>query len=315
MKFGKFMLGRIVLSLPILLGVTFFSFLLGVIAPSDPALVILTLDGNSEPTAAELAAMQAQLGLDQPYWWQFGRWLGQVVQGDFGHSYITSVPVWQSLWERFPVTLVLALTALCWVVFLAIPGGIWAATKVNRWQDRCLRTLAMLASALPGFWLAIVLIHYFAEKWRLLPSNGYGSWEQLVLPGFVLAAGTMAMMMRLQRSSLLDVLGAHFILTEKSQGLSPMRILWRHAVPNSWLPVVTLIGTYAIGILGGSVVVESIFSLPGLGSLVLTAIRSRDYPVIQGYVLFVGILVVVINLLVDISYFFLNPRSRGGDER
>ncbi len=315
MKLLHFMAERLLLALPILFGVTLGAFLLGVIAPSDPALVVLTLDGTSEPSAAELAAMREQMGLNEPLAVQFAAWAGRVFQGELGTSYITGIPVLESLLYRFPVTLSLALVALAWVVTLAIPAGIWAAVRVNRWQDRSLRTIAMVASAIPGFWLAIVLIHYFAERWRLLPSSGYGSWEQMVLPGFVLAAGTMAAMLRLQRTSLLEVMEQPFILTARSQGLSPRRILWRHAVPNSWLSVVTLIGTYSVGILGGSIVIESIFSLPGLGSYVLAAIRGRDYPAIQGYVLFVGFLVIVINWLVDLSYFFLNPRLRTGDPR
>lgn len=315
MKLVHFIAERLLLSIPILFGVTLGAFLLGVIAPSDPALVVLTMDGTSEPSAAELMAMRARMGLDQPLYIQFGAWVGRVLQGDFGASYITGIPVLTSLLYRFPVTLQLALVALAWVITLAIPAGIWAAVRTGRWEDRSLRVAAMLASAVPSFWLAIVLIHYFAERWRLLPSSGYGEWNQIILPGFVLAAGTMAAMLRLQRTSLLEVMEQPFILTARSQGLSPQRILWRHAVPNSWLAVVTLIGTYAVGILGGSIVIESIFSLPGLGSYVLAAIRGRDYPAIQGYVLFVGVVVILINWLVDLSYFFLNPRLRAGDSK
>lgn len=315
MKLLHFMAERLLLAVPILFGVTLGAFLLGVIAPSDPALVVLTLDGTSEPSAAELASMREQMGLNEPLVMQFAAWVARVAQGDLGASYITGIPVLESLLYRFPVTLWLSLVALAWVVTLAISAGICAAVRVNRWQDRSLRAVAMVASAIPGFWLAIVLIHYFAERWRLLPSSGYGDWEQMILPGFVLAAGTMAAMLRLQRTSLLEVMEQPFILTARSQGLTPRRILWRHAVPNSWLAVVTLIGTYSVGILGGSIVIESIFSLPGLGSYVLAAIRGRDYPAIQGYVLFVGFLVILINWLVDLSYFFLNPRLRTGDPR
>lgn len=315
MKLLSFLTERLLLSVPILFGITLGAFLLGVIAPSDPALVVLTLDGTSEPSAAELEAMREQMGLNEPLVMQFLHWAFRVAQGNLGASYITGISVCESLLYRFPVTLWLALVALAWVITLAIPAGIWAAVKANRWQDRSLRSFAMVASAIPGFWLAIVMIHYFAERWRILPSSGYGSWEQMVLPGFVLAAGTMAAMMRLQRTSLLEVMEEPFVLTERSQGLSPWRILWRHAVPNSWLSVVTLIGTYSVGILGGSIVIESIFSLPGLGSYVLEAIRGRDYPAIQGYVLFVGFLVILINWLVDLSYFYLNPKLRTGDPK
>lgn len=314
MKFLHFLGERVLLAVPILFGVSLLAFLLGVIAPSDPALVLLTLDGTGEPSAAELAAMRIRLGLDKPYIVQFIVWLKQVLQGDLGASYITGVPVVQLLATRLPVTFSVSVLSLVWVLALALPAGIYAAVRADRWQDRLLRGVAMLVSAAPGFWLAIMLIHLFAERWRLLPTSGYGTWQQLVLPSFVLAVGTMAAMLRLQRSSLLEAFQEHFVFSARSQGLPARRILWRHAVPNSWLPVVTFIGTYAVGILGGSVVVESIFSLPGLGSLVLSAIRGRDYPVIQGYVLAVGMMVVWINLLVDISYFFLNPRLRGGDK-
>lgn len=315
MHFLYFLAERLFLAVPILFGVTLGAFLLGVIAPSDPALVVLTLDGTSEPSQEELLAMQEKMGLHEPLFYQFASWSLRVIGGDLGESYITGIPVLTSLLYRFPVTLYLAMMALMWVIVLALPAGILAAVRANSFEDRLLRTMAMLASAIPGFWLAIVLIHYFSEKWRILPSSGYGTFEQMLLPSLVLAAGTMAAMLRLQRTSLLETLTEPFILTMRSEGLLPSRILLLHAVPNSLLPVITLIGTYAVGILGGSIVIESIFSLPGLGSYVLEAIRGRDYPAIQGYVLFVGMLVILINFLVDLSYFVLNPRLRTGDPK
>lgn len=310
MKLGSFFLHRVWMSLPILLGLTLLSFLLGVIAPSDPALVLLTLDGQSEPSAAELWAMQEKLGLHDPLIVQFGHWFFQICRGDFGVSYITGKPVWDSLWEFFPATLYLGLLAMLIVAVVAIVLGCLAALHVHSWIDRSIRIAVIVLSAVPGFWLAILAIHYFAEEWRLLPTSGYGSFEQMIMPAVVLAAGSLATMVRLQRSSLLEQLEAPFVLTERSQGLSTGRILWRHIFPNSLMPVVTLLGTYMIAMLGGAIIIEAIFSLPGLGSFVLNGIRGRDYPVIQGYVLFIGVIVVVLNLLIDVSYFYLHPQSR-----
>lgn len=311
MKVTYFLLKRIVLSIPILLGITLFSFILGLIAPSDPALVLLTMDGQSEPSASELMEMRHKLGLDKPYYFQFYLWIEKLLQGDLGNSYLTSLPVASSLVERLPVTLTITASALLFLILLAIPLGVYTAFKAGTSFDRITRTLIMAISAIPSFWLALVGIYYFSETWQLLPTSGYGSFKQILLPSLVLALGTWSTMLRLQRSSILEESLKAYTLTERSQGLSKQRILWRHIYPNALTPIVTLIGTYSIGLLGGSVIVESIFSLPGLGSFVLEGIRGRDYPVVQGYVVFIGCIVVLINLLVDFSYYLLNPKSRG----
>lgn len=186
------------------------------------------------------------------------------------------------------------------------------AWKKNTGGDFLLRAAALAGTSLPSFWLSVVLIWIFAENLQLLPSSGYGTIPHIILPAITLAAGATGALMRLQRATLLEVLEQNYIFAAKAKGLPPSRIIWRHGLPNALIPVVTLLGNYFGSVLGGSAVIEAIYSLPGLGSYVLEAIRGRDYPVIQGYVLFTGCIFVAFNLLVDLAYLRLNPRIRLG---
>ena len=303
-------LRKLIMLIPFLIGITILSFLLGIIAPGDPAIVVLTMDGITEPTAAELAAMRHMMGLDQPYWVQYGNWLLHAVTGNLGNSYITGRPVLDELLRRLPVTANLAVWAMAWVIAFGIPLGIWSAKNVNRLSELALRIFSLLLISVPGFWLAIILMLVFTEELRLLPSSGYGSAIQMLMPSFVLASGTTAAVMRLQKTTVLETLGRDFVLTERAKGLPAEYILWKHVLPNSVMPVITMMGTFFGSVLGGSVIIEDLFSIPGLGSYVLSAIWSRDYPVIQGYVIVSGTIFVVFNYLVDLSYYILNPSVR-----
>ena len=296
----------------VLLGITIMAFILGVISPSDPAAVLLSMDGVSTPTAQEIAAKRHELGLDRPYIVQYLSWLWQVMHGDLGQSYLTQRPVWNDLLLRLPVTLSLAACTLLLVVITGIPLGIWMAYKKDSKSDFMLRGAALIATSIPAFWLAIVLMWFFCEKLRLLPTSGYGTIAHLIMPSFALAAGTAGTLMRLQRAALLDVLEQNFILTAKAKGLPFFLVILRHGLVNSLIPVITLLGNYFGAIIGGSALIEAVFSLPGLGSYVLEAIRGRDYPAIQGYVIFTGFVFVLFNVLVDISYYLINPRVRLG---
>lgn len=298
---------RLCLVFPFLLGLTVLSFLLGLVAPGDPALAILTMDGSTEPTAEEIAAMRHALGLDEPVWMQYVTWLRHALVGDFGVSYLTQKPVLSEILRRFPVTLHLALWAMGWVICVGIPCGVWSAWHRGRHGEFALRMVTLLLISIPGFWLAILCMLVFSEELRLLPSSGYGSVSHMILPSFVLAAGTMAAVIRLQQTSMTAVMEKPFVQTLRAKGLPMGYILVHHVLPNSFMPVLTMIGTFFGAVLGGSVIVEDLFSIPGMGSYVLSAIWGRDYPVIQGYVIVSGTIFLVFNYLVDLSYYLFRP--------
>jgi len=303
---------KLAMVFPVWLGISAAAFLLGVVSPSDPAVLLLSMDGISTPDAQEIAAKRHELGLDRSYILQYLTWLGQVLQGNLGISYITRQPVLDELLLRLPVTVMLAGSSLLLVMLAGIPLGVLMAWKKNTGGDFLLRAAALAGTSLPSFWLSVVLIWIFAENLQLLPSSGYGTIPHIILPAITLAAGATGALMRLQRATLLEVLEQNYIFAAKAKGLPPSRIIWRHGLPNALIPVVTLLGNYFGSVLGGSAVIEAIYSLPGLGSYVLEAIRGRDYPVIQGYVLFTGCIFVAFNLLVDLAYLRLNPRIRLG---
>lgn len=300
---------RILMLVPFLIGLTILAFALGVLSPGDPAVAVLTMDGSSEPTEAEILAMRHSMGLDRPYWVQYLSWLSGAVTGNLGVSYLTHKPVLDELLRRFPVTLHLALWAMGWVIFLGIPAGVWAAVHEESFREMVLRIFALVFISVPSFWLAIIMMLLFSEELQLLPSNGYGDAVHMILPSFVLAAGTAAATLRLEQASMLETMEKPFVLTERAKGLPEGYIMVHHVLPNSLIPVITMVGTFFGSILGGSVIIENLFSIPGLGSYVLSAIWGRDYPVIQGYVIVSGTVFLVFNYLVDLSYYVLNPKA------
>lgn len=301
---------RLLMVIPFLLGLTVLSFLLGVVSPGDPALAVLTMDGASEPTEAEISAMRHAMGLDLPLPVQYGTWLLHAAAGDLGVSYLSQKPVLSEILRRFPVTFELAVWAMGWVILLGIPAGLWAARKKDTHPEWLLRFAALFFISVPGFWLGILAMLIFSEELRLLPSSGYGDALHMVMPSFVLAAGTMAAVLRLEQTSVLSVMEKPFVLTERAKGLPMRDILLNHVLPNSLMPVVTMLGTFFGSVLGGSVIIEDMFSIPGMGSYVLSAIWGRDYPVIQGYVIVSGTIFLFFNYLVDLSYYALGGAGR-----
>ena len=311
---GEYVRRRLALFLPTLIGMTILSFALGFASPSDPALVVLTMDGTSAPTMEELTAKRRELGLDQPYAVQYVKWLGGVIRGDWGVSFISGKGVLEELFTALPVTLAVASLAFFWAFLFSIFLGTVMAVYKYRWADRLLLLFSMALTSLPGFWLAIVAMQLLCEEWHIFPTSGYGSLRHLIIPSAVLAAGTIGAVMRLERDTLGEVLEKNYILTARAKGLPFFYVVCKHALKNSLLPIVTMLGNYFGGLLGGAAVIELIFALPGLGTLVLNAVQARDYPLIQGYVLLVGSLVIGINLLVDVLYACINPRLRTGGE-
>ena len=311
---GEYVRRRLALFLPTLIGMTILSFALGFASPSDPAMVVLTMDGTSAPTVEELTAKRHELGLDRPYAVQYMKWLGGVLTGDWGVSFISGKGVLEELFAALPVTLAVASLAFFWAFLGSIFLGAVMAVYKYRWADRLLLLFSMALTSLPGFWLAIVAMQLLCEAWHIFPTSGYGSLRHLFLPSAVLAAGTIGAVMRLERDTLGEVLEKNYILTARAKGLPFFYVVYKHALKNSLIPIVTMLGNYFGGLLGGAAVIELIFSLPGLGTLVLNAVQARDYPLIQGYVLLVGSLVIGINLMVDVLYAYINPRLRAGGE-
>lgn len=305
----RYALKRILLLLPVLLGVTLLCFLIFHLTPGDPARVLLGSDGQGASPEA-LAALRQQLGLDRPWYIQYGDFLRKAVQGDLGTSFRGERPVLPEVLGRFPLTLQLSLISLALAALIGVPAGILAAVKRNTWADYSLMLLALLGVSLPSFWFGIMMMQLFALKWRLLPPSGVGTWQQMVMPSVTVALASIAFITRMTRSALLDQLREDYVRTARSKGADNARVVLRHALRNAFIPVLTTLGLQFGNLLGGAVIVESIFSLPGLGRLTVDAITGRDLPMIQGAILVVAIAFSLVNLLVDLGYAALDPRIR-----
>ncbi|MCV0377415.1 MAG: ABC transporter permease [Microbacterium sp.] len=297
-----------------LIGIAILSFFLIRLVPGDIVNVMMGEDFADPAVEAELRRI---FGLDQPIHIQFADWFGGLVQGDLGASLRTGRPVTEEIFERFPMTLELAIAALIVSLAIAIPAGIITATRRNSSIDMGARLVSLIGLSLPNFWLGILLILLFAVYLRWVPSGGYASfalsWEHfqfLLLPAVTLGTSLAAVTMRMTRSSLLEVLGHDYIRTARAKGLSERAVVAGHALRNSLIPVITVIGIQLGGLLGGTIIVEQIFSWPGLGSLMVRAIYQRDYPLVQGLTMFLAFFFVFMNLAVDIFYVYLDPRMR-----
>lgn len=308
-------LARAISVIPVLLGISVIAFFLIRAVPGDVVNVIMGEDFGDPRVEAELRRL---FGLDKPVPVQFAEWFTALLRLDLGHSLRSGRPVTLEVWERFPMTLELTLAALLISMSLAIPLGILSATRRNSWIDMAARIVSLVGLSLPNFWLGILLIMVFAVYLRVLPSGGYapptaGLGEHLrflVLPAVTLGTALAAVSMRMTRSSLLEILGQDFVRTARAKGLAERTVVSRHALRNSLIPVVTVLGIQAGSLLGGTVIVEQIFSWPGLGSMVVRSIEQRDYPMVQGLTIFLAFFFVFMSLLVDILYLYLDPRLR-----
>ncbi len=289
------------------------AFTLGVISPGDPAMIALSQGGMTDPTPVQVAAMREKLGLDDPFAVQYLRWAKNALCGDLGTSYSSNVSVREELARRLPVTLKLAGYAM----LMACSCGILLGTVSAAWNgkpfDRFIIGFTNVMLSIPGFWLAILMVLLFAENLRWLPTSGTGGVRYMLMPALVLSSATTATAARLTRSALLAEFGKQYFLAANAKGISKIRLIVWNALPNAIVPVITLLGNYLGGILGGSVVVETIFALPGIGSYAIDAIHARDYPALQGYVLLTGLLFVVITLAVDLISMALNPKIHLGE--
>lgn len=301
---------RLASLLVVLWGVSLLAFALGSLAPGDPAELALERALGRPPTAPELTAQRQKMGLDRPAVEQYGDWLSGAVRGDLGRSFRDGRPVLDLLGERLPRTALLAATALALSVAIAIPIGVLAAYRRNSVLDHSSRVLALLGASLPNFFMGYLLMFVFGVQLGLFPVFGFGSARHLVLPAVTLALGGAALLTRLTRSSLLEVLGEDYIRLAHAKGLRSTTILFRHGLRNALIPILTVIGLALGHLLAGAVIVETIYSWPGLGKLAVDAISQRDYPLIQGFVLFTGTLFVLMNLATDLAYVWADPRVR-----
>jgi peptide/nickel transport system permease protein len=306
---------RVLTLLPILLLMSIIVFALIRMIPGDPIDVMYGGEGMDE---ARRAALSREMGLDQPIVIQYGRWLLRAVTGDLGNSYRAGMPVMQLIGQRLPATLWLSLSAMFLSLLVALPLGLLAAVKRNSGADMGATAFAILGISMPNFWSGILLVLIFSIWLGWLPSIGYVSplddlWlsiRHLILPAITLGWALAGVTTRLARSSLLEELGKDYVRTARGKGLSERAVLLRHTLRNALIPTVTMIGLQMGFLIGGTVVVETVFAWPGIGLLVVDSIFARDYPVVQGVVLVIAVLVVLINLLVDVTYTVLDPRIR-----
>ncbi|MEI6546167.1 MAG: ABC transporter permease [Burkholderiales bacterium] len=305
---------RLLQAIPVLLLVAVLAFLLMHMLPGDPAVVIAGPDAS--PAAIE--ALRHQLGLDQPIWAQLLAWLGHLASGDFGKSLMLNQGVLQAVAARVPVTLSLALLAFAITVPVGVALGITAAYCRNTWIDSAVMAVALVGVSIPSFWIAIISVIVFSVQLQWLPSSGYtplgegvGPWlRSLLQPAVILALFQIGYLARMTRSAMLDVLDQDYIRTARAKGLSEWRTVGRHAFRNTLVSVVTVSGIILSLLIGGSVVIEQVFALPGIGRLVVQGIIARDYPLVQGAMLLLGLAFVLVNVAVDLVYTWVDPRVR-----
>ncbi|MDD4835822.1 MAG: ABC transporter permease [Dethiosulfovibrio sp.] len=307
----KDFLGRLLQMVLVLLGVSFIAFSLMHLSPGDPAEAMLK-SGGQVASPELLAATRAELGLDRPFLAQYGAWLFDVFRGDLGISYSSKQPVATRMMDFFPATLKLTLASLVMMLCVAVPAGVVAAVYHDRWPDYLIRSLTFLGVSVPNFWVGLMLLSFFALKLMMVSvvSTGQGL-RDLFLPALTLAFAMSAKYTRQVRTAVLEELNQDYVLGAEVRGESRLVILCREVLPNAVLPLITLLGLSLGSLLGGTAVVEIIFSWPGLGNLAVQAISARDYPMVQGYVLWISLVYMVINFAVDVSYNYLDPRLRG----
>ena len=302
---GRCIAHRLVAILPVIFGVTIAVFSMLHLVPGDPIQMML---GEFQTSPEQLERLERQLHLDEPLVQQYGRFVWGAAQGDLGLSIRTKLPVMDMILDNLPATLELTFAGLGVALIIGVTFGVIAAVKQNTWIDVVSMVLAGLGVSMPSFWLGIMLIFAFSLRLEWLPATGGGDLRHLVLPALALGLGASAVIARLTRSAMLEVLGQDFITTARAKGLKGSAVVVRHALRNAWIPVLTILGLQIGGLLGGAVVIETVFGRPGIGRLIVRAILEKDFPVVQGVVLFLALFYVLINLIVDVLYAVVDPR-------
>lgn len=302
----KYIARRILILLPVLVGVAFLIFSIMDLTPGDPAQIIL----GEAATPEAVHQLREELGLNDGFFVRFARYVMDVARGDFGLSYRTRLPVVEEIAARMPNTITLAFFGMTLAVSIGLPIGIISAVKQYSLIDGLSLIAALILTSMPAFWLGLMLMLQFSLNLDWFPSVGADTLRHFVLPSVTLAVGTMAILIRMTRGTMLEVIRQDYIRTAKAKGASTRRVIFRHALRNALLPVITIIGINFGAMLGGAMIIETVFAMPGLGTLIIASIRALDKPVIMAAVLFVAIIVGIINLLVDVLYVYIDPRLK-----
>lgn len=302
----KYILKRVLWLIPSLLAVSLIICFLAVLTPGEPARIIL---GN-EATDTDIAKFNHEMGLDKPFFEQYLDFIVGILHGDFGTSYVTGNSITEEIKIRFPYTLRLAFIGVALSVFIGIPLGVYAATHQYTWKDNASVFLSLFCVSMPGFWFALMLVQLFSRKLGWLPSMGVEHWYSYILPCITVAVAEAASLARQSRSSMLEVIRQDYITTARAKGVKESRVIYKHALKNALMPVITLVATSLAASMGGAIVAETIFSIPGMGSYVVRAVNQRDYGVVKGTVVLLAFIFAVCMLLIDLGYAFIDPRIR-----
>lgn len=304
---GRYILKRLLWIIPVVLGVTILIFVLMHFVPGDPATIIL----GSEATEADLIAKREQLGLTRPLWQQILNYMERVfLHFDFGNSYVTGNSITQELLGRFPRTALLGFMSMVLMLIVGIPLGITAAVHQNGWADRICMVIALLGVSVPAFWLGLLLVLFFSLRLGWLPPSGIGGLQYFILPTIANSFGGIASLARQSRSSMLEVIRSDYVTTARAKGISNRSVIYGHALPNALIPIITVAGSQLAHAFGGSVIIENVFSIPGIGSYMVQSVNNRDYIAVTGSVIFMAITFSLVMLLVDIGYAFIDPRIK-----
>ena len=308
-KTVKYVIGRILFIIPIMLILSFFVFALTFLSPSDPVTLKYQRMGET-PDAAMIEQTKEELGLNDPFLVQYGRWLWKALRGDLGESYKYGTSVWRTMIERIPNTLKLTGATLLLTVLLAVPLGVLSAVNQNRTVDYLIRFVSFFGVSMPSFWVGFLVMYLFGVKLKLLPIMGSGDLKHLILPSVTLAFWMTSLYVRRVRGSMLEEMNKDYLNGGLARGLRKRQIIFQQILPNSLLSVITMFGMSIGGLMGGATIIETIFEWKGVGKMAVDAIAVKDFPVIQGYILWMALIYVLINLLVDLLYRFLDPRIR-----
>ncbi|MBI4640103.1 MAG: ABC transporter permease [Candidatus Tectomicrobia bacterium] len=306
----KYISRRLIGSIPVVLGVSILTFLMIHALPGDPVEFMFTISQAESPTPEQVEEMRRKLGLDQPLYIQYGKFCLRALQGDLGRSIFHKRPVSELLVENLPSTLELTVAGLIMAILAGGVLGVIAATKQNGFIDTASMLTSLVGVSMPSFWLGLLMILLFSVNLGWLPATGQGSFMQLILPALTLGSSAGATVARLVRSSMLEVLRQEYIVTARSKGLKETRVLTVHALRNALIPVVTIVGLQFGRLMSGTVIIEAVFARKGLGWLTIGAILAKDFPLIQGSLLFTSMMYVIVNLIVDVSYAFIDPRIK-----
>jgi peptide/nickel transport system permease protein len=305
----RYVARRVLALVPILLGISVVTFVVLRVIPGDPVQAMVDQRGVGVDEAT-VRSIREHFGLDRPLPVQYVKFVADAARGDFGRSFATRQPATRELLARLPATARLATAAMALAVLAGIPLGMLAAARRHTWVDSASMVTALSGLSMPVFWLALILQYVLSVRLGILPASGYGGWRNLVMPAVALSAAPAAVIARITRSAMLEVIGSDYVTTARAKGLSERLVIWRHALRNALVPVITILGLQIGGLLSGAVITESIFNWPGVGRLLLDSMLRRDFPVVQGGVVLVAAVFALVNLLTDLVYAVVDPRIR-----